>query len=214
MRITSYAHTARVDGKRLTHEYGPLHQVTLTRELTETTTEFTLAAGTVLPARTHTAYTYDENRPSDAAVSGLVTSAVTGATIAGYATDADTTTTTAAYDWSTDQEKVTTGAETLGTGRHRLRHRRQPLRQHPGQPDLDQDRRHPHPSCRRPDRHVGRHHLGVRRHGPPTRRHPRRCDGPTAPGHRRGEHRPALRRIRQRPRRHRWPAMAVYPANK
>ena len=100
------------DGERLTHEYGPLHQVTLTRELTGTTTESTLAAGTVLPARTHTAYTYDENRPSDAAVSGLVTSAVTGATIAGYATDADTTTTTAAYDWSTGQEKATTGAET------------------------------------------------------------------------------------------------------
>ncbi|MHC3475582.1 RHS repeat-associated core domain-containing protein, partial [Streptomyces sp. 7R007] len=97
------------DGERLTDEYGPLHQVTLTKELTGATTESTLAAGTVVPARTHTAYTYDENRPTGAAVSGLVTSTVTGAAIPGYATDADTTTVTTTYDWSTGQEKATTG---------------------------------------------------------------------------------------------------------
>jgi RHS repeat-associated protein len=99
------------DGERPTDEYGPLHEVTLTKELTGSTAESTLAAGSVTPARAHTAYTYDGNRPGDAAVSGLVTSTVTGAAITGYATDADTTTTTTTttYDWSTGQEKATEG---------------------------------------------------------------------------------------------------------
>ncbi|MET9383412.1 DNRLRE domain-containing protein [Streptomyces sp. NPDC002928] len=100
------------DGERLTDTYGPLHEVTLTEELTGTTTESTLAAGTVIPARAHTAYTYDENKPTDAAVSNLVTSTVTGASIAGYATDADTSTVTTTYDWSTGQEKATEGGDT------------------------------------------------------------------------------------------------------
>nr|WP_078655414.1 DNRLRE domain-containing protein [Streptomyces fulvoviolaceus] len=100
------------DGERLTDEYGPLHAVTLTEELTGTTTESTLAAGTAIPARTHRAYTYDENKPADATVSNLVTSTVTGASIAGYATDADTTTVTTTYDWSTGQEKTTDGGAT------------------------------------------------------------------------------------------------------
>ncbi|UIX31309.1 DNRLRE domain-containing protein [Streptomyces sp. GQFP] len=97
------------DGKQLTDEYGPLHEVTLAAELTGSTAESTLAAGTVIPARTHTAYTYDENRTSGAAVSGLVTSAVTGAAIPGYATDADTSTTTTTYDWTTGEEKAVSG---------------------------------------------------------------------------------------------------------
>ncbi|WP_324604865.1 DNRLRE domain-containing protein [Streptomyces xylophagus] len=100
------------DGERLTDEYGPLHAVTLAKELTGSTTESTLAAGTVVPARAHTAYTYDENKPTDAAVSDLVTSTVTGASVAGYATDADTTTTTTTYDWSTGREKATEGGGT------------------------------------------------------------------------------------------------------
>ncbi|MCX5558357.1 DNRLRE domain-containing protein [Streptomyces sp. NBC_00038] len=100
------------DSQRLTDEYGPLHEVTLTKELTGTTTESTLAAGTVIPARAHTAYTYDADRPSDAAVSGLVTSIVTGAAIPGYATDADTKGSTATYDWSTGQQKSTSGGDT------------------------------------------------------------------------------------------------------
>ncbi|WP_460068155.1 DNRLRE domain-containing protein [Streptomyces sp. YKOK-I1] len=100
------------DGQRLTDEYGPLYEVTLTEELTGSTTESTLAAGTVIPARAHTAYTYDENKPDTAAVSGLVTSVVMGAAISGYATDADTQQSTATYDWSTGQQKSTTGGET------------------------------------------------------------------------------------------------------
>ncbi|MEU6374579.1 DNRLRE domain-containing protein [Streptomyces sp. NPDC046909] len=99
------------DGERLTDEYGPLYEVTLTEELTGTTTESTLAAGTVIPARSHIAYTYDENRPTDAAVSNLVTSTVSGAAIPGYATDADTSTVTTTYDWSTGAEKASVGGE-------------------------------------------------------------------------------------------------------
>ncbi|MER5749188.1 RHS repeat-associated core domain-containing protein [Streptomyces sp. NPDC002088] len=103
------------DGQRLTDEYGPLHEVTLTKELTGATTESTLPVGTVIPARAHTAYTYDENKSDTAAVSGLVTSVVTGAAISGYATDADTEESTATYDWSTGQQKSTTGGETSNT---------------------------------------------------------------------------------------------------
>ncbi|MDX2543978.1 DNRLRE domain-containing protein [Streptomyces sp. WI04-05B] len=100
------------DGERLNDEYGPLHEITLTKELAGTTAESTLAAGSVTPARTHTAYTYDENRTSGAAVSGLVTSTVTGAALAGYAADAETHTVTTTYDWSTGQELKTVGGDT------------------------------------------------------------------------------------------------------
>ncbi|MCM2411285.1 DNRLRE domain-containing protein [Streptomyces sp. RKAG290] len=99
------------DGEFLTDEYGPLHEITLTKELKGATAESTLAAGAVIPARAHTSYAYDENRPSDAEVSGLVTSTASGAAIAGYASDADTDTSTTTYDWSTGQELSTGGAE-------------------------------------------------------------------------------------------------------
>ncbi|MFJ2812935.1 DNRLRE domain-containing protein [Streptomyces sp. NPDC087294] len=103
------------DGLRLTDEYGPLHEITLTEELAGSTAESTRAAGTSASARAHTAYTYDENRPSDAAVSHLVTSMVAGAAIPGYATDAETRKSSATYDWSTGQQKSTTGGETSAT---------------------------------------------------------------------------------------------------
>lgn len=98
------------DGHRLTDQYGPLHQVTLARELKGTSDEATLPAGSAVPARSHTAYTYDENRPADAAVSDMVTGVVTGATLAGYASDGDTSTLTATYNWSTGQQKTTSGS--------------------------------------------------------------------------------------------------------
>ncbi|MFF9839227.1 DNRLRE domain-containing protein [Streptomyces sp. NPDC013740] len=97
------------DGTRVTDEYGPLHQITLAEKLTGTTTESTLAAGTVIPARAHTSYTYDEGAPADAEVSDQVTSSTTGAAIAGYATEAEAKTTTTTYDWSTGSELATTG---------------------------------------------------------------------------------------------------------
>ncbi|MFI6245398.1 DNRLRE domain-containing protein [Streptomyces sp. NPDC051016] len=99
------------DGELLTDEYGPLHEVSLVKELAGTTTDSTLAVGTLVPARAHTSYVYDENRPTGATVSDLITSTVSGAAIAGYATDADTTTSTTTYDWSTGQTKATEGAE-------------------------------------------------------------------------------------------------------
>ncbi|WP_330290335.1 DNRLRE domain-containing protein [Streptomyces sp. NBC_00576] len=102
------------DGQKLVDEYGPLHEVTLAKQLTGTTTESTLAPGTVTPARAHTAYSYDENRPGDAAVSDLVTSTATGAAVAGYLNDADTRTVTTTYDWSTGQEKASSGDDTTG----------------------------------------------------------------------------------------------------
>ncbi|MHC3473272.1 DNRLRE domain-containing protein [Streptomyces sp. 7R007] len=101
------------DGKRLLDQYGPLHRITLSGELKGASG--TLPAGSVVPARTHTAYTYDENRPSGAAVSDLVTTTVTGATVAGYATDADTTTITTTYDWSTGRQQATVGGATTDT---------------------------------------------------------------------------------------------------
>ncbi|MGW2961749.1 DNRLRE domain-containing protein [Streptomyces sp. NPDC001220] len=104
--------TYSADGTHVTDTYGPLHQVTLTKELTGSTSDSTLPAGSVIQARTHTALTYDENRPDGAAVSGLLTSKVTGAAIASYATDADTSTVTYAYDWSTGQQKSVTGGTT------------------------------------------------------------------------------------------------------
>ncbi|MET8288340.1 DNRLRE domain-containing protein [Streptomyces sp. NPDC005132] len=103
------------DGQRVTDVAGPLHEVTLAKELTGTSGESTLAAGTPIPARADTAYKYDENRPSDADVADLVTSTVTGAVIAGYASTADTQAATVTYDWSTGQQKATTGAETSTT---------------------------------------------------------------------------------------------------
>ncbi|MGW2618912.1 DNRLRE domain-containing protein [Streptomyces sp. NPDC001500] len=101
------------DGKRLLDEYGPLHQITLGGELKGA--GGTLAAGSVVPARSHTSYAYDENRPSDAAVSDLVTTTVTGAAVAGYPSDGDTTTVTATYDWSTGQQKATQGGAPTDT---------------------------------------------------------------------------------------------------
>ncbi|MFI6249947.1 DNRLRE domain-containing protein [Streptomyces sp. NPDC051016] len=100
------------DGQRITDKYGALHLVTLTEETTGSTADATLAAGTVVPARAHTASTYDENRPSDATVSGLLTGTVTGAAIPGRATDADTEAVTTTYDWSTGQEKSASGGDT------------------------------------------------------------------------------------------------------
>jgi RHS repeat-associated protein len=104
--------TYSADGQRLTDTHSPLHEVTLTKELAGSTSETTLPAGTVVPAREHTAYAYDENRPATAKVSDLVTSTVTGADIAGYASDADKSTSTSAYDWSTGLEKNTEGGDT------------------------------------------------------------------------------------------------------
>ncbi|WP_229758598.1 DNRLRE domain-containing protein [Peterkaempfera bronchialis] len=102
------------DGERLLDEYGPIHEVTLATDLVGTRAEYVLRAGTVVPARAHTVYTYDEDRPADAAVSGLVTTTRTGAFIDGFDTDGDIHTVTAGYDWSTGQTVDSGGDDTTG----------------------------------------------------------------------------------------------------
>ncbi|MGW2964980.1 DNRLRE domain-containing protein [Streptomyces sp. NPDC001220] len=101
------------DGVRLLDVYGPLHEVTLTGELKGD--GGTLPAGSVVPARSHTSYTYDQNRPGDAAVSDLVTTTQTGASVAGYSADGDTRTITTTYDWSTGQQLAVAGGATTNT---------------------------------------------------------------------------------------------------
>ncbi|MFB7275297.1 DNRLRE domain-containing protein [Streptomyces sp. NPDC056244] len=90
------------DGELLTDEYGPLHQITLAKDLTSGGVN--LPAGTIEPAREHTSHVYDEGRPANAAVSQLETSTSTGAALAGYAADADIRKKTIRYDWATGQE--------------------------------------------------------------------------------------------------------------
>lgn len=89
------------DGLRKTDEYGPLHQVTLTSALAAGSGGTDLPAGTVIPARQHTANTFDENRPTDgtATVANQITTAKVGAYVGGYPSDADVRTSTTAYDW-------------------------------------------------------------------------------------------------------------------
>lgn len=89
------------DGLRETDEYGPLHQVTLTSTLKAGTGGTDLTAGTQIPARQHTANTYDEGRPTDgtATIANQVTTAKVGAYVDGYPSDADVRTTATQYDW-------------------------------------------------------------------------------------------------------------------
>lgn len=101
--VTAYS----ADGQQVTDTYGPLHVITLAAAAGS------YAAGDTVPARAHTAYRYDEDRPSDAVVSDLETSATTGASIPGVDADADTVTTTTGYDWATGAVKdSTTGSKT------------------------------------------------------------------------------------------------------
>ncbi|WP_327695819.1 DNRLRE domain-containing protein [Streptomyces sp. NBC_00459] len=85
----------------LSDVYDPLHTVTLQHTLPGGTSDADLAAGTEVPARAHTAYAYDEGRPSGATVSGLLTSTTVGAAVTGYPADGDTTKDTSTYDWTT-----------------------------------------------------------------------------------------------------------------
>ncbi|MFD5429480.1 DNRLRE domain-containing protein [Streptomyces sp. NPDC127084] len=90
------------DGLRKTAEYGPLHRVTLTSALKAGAGGTDLAAGTAVPARAHTATSYDEGRPTDgtATVSNQPTTVKTGAFVDGYPSDGDVRTATTSYDWA------------------------------------------------------------------------------------------------------------------
>ncbi|MFE2039811.1 DNRLRE domain-containing protein [Streptomyces sp. NPDC059477] len=107
-RQLSSVMTYSADGQRLLDEKGPVHWVQLENALEGDTADATLAAGSLQLARQHTVNAYDEGRPADAAVSGLLTSTTAGAYVDGYPSDADTVTRTTAYDWSTGEETTST----------------------------------------------------------------------------------------------------------
>jgi RHS repeat-associated protein len=90
------------DGVRKLDSYGPLHLVVLEHAQVASGTRPALPAGTLIPARQHTVYTYDQGRPTDgtAKAQNLVTRADTGASIDGYSTDVDVRSNTTAYDWT------------------------------------------------------------------------------------------------------------------
>ncbi|MFJ9351045.1 DNRLRE domain-containing protein [Streptomyces sp. NPDC101237] len=99
---TTTTYTTGTDGAALASDvYEPLHTVTLQHTLSGGTSAADLAAGTETLARAHTAYAYDEGRPSDAKVSDLLTSATKGASVIGYPADGDQARSTSTYDWST-----------------------------------------------------------------------------------------------------------------
>ncbi|MFJ8493707.1 DNRLRE domain-containing protein [Streptomyces sp. NPDC094038] len=107
--ITQY--TTATDGSELESDvYGPLHTVTLQHSLAGATSDADLAAGTPVLARQHTKDAYDESRPSNAAVSDLLTSTTTGATVytgsalTGYPSDGDQQATASTYDWTTGRQ--------------------------------------------------------------------------------------------------------------
>ncbi|MFE1444405.1 DNRLRE domain-containing protein [Streptomyces sp. NPDC058739] len=95
---TAYAYDAA--GLPLS-ETGPLHLVQLQHALSGGVSAADLAAGEQTPARRSTTYTYDQNRPTNAVASGLVTTTTVGAQVPGYPTLGDVTVTTSAYDWGT-----------------------------------------------------------------------------------------------------------------
>ncbi|MFG2942670.1 DNRLRE domain-containing protein [Streptomyces sp. NPDC048282] len=99
---TTTTYTTAADGSELMSDVlGPLHTVTLQHALSSGTSAADLAAGSETLARAHTANAYDENRPTTATVSDLLTSTTTGATVPGYPADGDQQTTATTYDWAT-----------------------------------------------------------------------------------------------------------------
>ncbi|MEV8547637.1 DNRLRE domain-containing protein [Streptomyces sp. NPDC051572] len=99
---TTTSYTTGTDGVALASDvYEPLHTVTLQHALSGGTSDADLAAGTEVLARAHTAYAYDQGRPSDAKVSNLLTSTTVAASVTGYPSDGDTSKDTSTYDWST-----------------------------------------------------------------------------------------------------------------
>lgn len=97
------------DGQRQTEEYGPLHLVTLQKQLAAGAGGTSLPAGTEVAARKHTVHAYDEGRPTDgsATASDLITSTRVGAYVDGYPADGDARTTATTYDWHKGLETST-----------------------------------------------------------------------------------------------------------
>ncbi|OKJ18019.1 hypothetical protein AMK21_24380 [Streptomyces sp. CB00316] len=103
------------DGQRFLEEYGPVHLVTLTKQLGGDADSPDVPVGTQVAARTHTVNRYDENRPTDgtAVVSDQLTSTRVGAFADGYPADGDVRTTANRYDWV---KGLQTGTVTDPTG--------------------------------------------------------------------------------------------------
>jgi YD repeat-containing protein len=97
----STASVYSADGQRKLEEFGPLHLVTLNQDLAAGAGGTPLVAGTEVPAREHTANTFDEGRPTDgsATVSDQITTSRVGAYVEGYPADGDALTTATTYDW-------------------------------------------------------------------------------------------------------------------
>ncbi|MEW9531079.1 phospholipase A2 [Microbispora sp. NPDC049125] len=86
-RLLSEETLYSADGQRVQSEFGPLHLVTV--------------GGAQTAARRHTVNDFDEDRPADAKVSNLVTTATVGAWVPGGAADADLRVSKKYYDWAT-----------------------------------------------------------------------------------------------------------------
>nr|WP_239149242.1 DNRLRE domain-containing protein [Streptomyces sp. SID12501] len=94
--------TTASDGSSLVSDVsGPLHTITLRHTLAGGASTADLLAGSETLARSHTSIAYDENRPSSAHVSDLLTSVTSGAAVPLYPSDGDKQTTATTYDWTT-----------------------------------------------------------------------------------------------------------------
>jgi len=82
------------DGQRMLETLGPEHDV--------------LIDGVKQTTRAHTVNTYDEQRPTGAKTSNLITSSTTGARLAGSVNDVDVRRTMTAYDWNLGQPTAVT----------------------------------------------------------------------------------------------------------
>ncbi|WP_369031370.1 DNRLRE domain-containing protein [Streptomyces adonidis] len=99
---TTTNYTTAADGSSLVSDVsGPLHTITLRHNLAGGASTADLPAGSETLARSHTSIAYDENRPSSADVSDLLTSVTTGAAVPLYPSDGDKQTTATTYDWTT-----------------------------------------------------------------------------------------------------------------
>ncbi|MEE1832318.1 DNRLRE domain-containing protein [Streptomyces sp. SP17KL33] len=90
------------DGRRMVDQFGPLHLVTLTKQLQGDADSPDIPARTQVPAREHIVTRYDEGRPTDgsALVMDQPTTTSTGAFVEDYPADADVRTSTTGYDWA------------------------------------------------------------------------------------------------------------------
>ncbi|MDQ0784541.1 RHS repeat-associated protein [Streptomyces sp. B3I8] len=100
-QLLSETSVFNADGTLETDAYGPLHAITLERDLTSGTTTYA-AAGSQMVARSHTANSYDDGRPTNgtAVVSHQLTKKTVSAQLRSWPTQAADARTTTGYDWT------------------------------------------------------------------------------------------------------------------